>query len=71
VKDVEISQLFYHAQAIYDAPWNSGVHFGCECGCGGDGYTSEDWDYYADAEKEAVKFFKSVGVRVMAGEVPV
>lgn len=68
--EVQMSTLFYHAQAIYDAPWNSEIHFGCECGCGGDSYSQDDWDSYAEAEKEAIEFFKSLGIKVMCGEVP-
>ena len=26
------------------APDRMGVHFGCDCGCGGDSYTAEQWD---------------------------
>lgn len=26
------------------SPANGGVHLGCDCGCGGDSYSLEDWE---------------------------
>lgn len=28
---------------------NMEVHFGCDCGCGGDSYTEESWDRMCNA----------------------
>lgn len=45
---------------------NSEVRYGCDCGCGGDFYTSESWDeMLADAEQakqEFVAFCEQLGV---------
>lgn len=68
--DIQISTIYHHATAILDAPWNSDVHFGCDCGCGGDSYSSEEWEQAGEDEQTAVEFFRGLGIRVMAGEVP-
>jgi len=39
----------YDEDDYYDCPSCLEVHFGCDCGCGGDFYTPEDWD--AEIEK--------------------
>lgn len=45
MKASELKQLFDDLeQAQYNDPFITGVHFGCECGCGGDSYTSAEWD---------------------------
>lgn len=36
----------------------SEVHFGCDCGCGGDSYTTEQWVRMCNAAYEARKEFK-------------
>ena len=38
---VEIANLY--AEISYH-PINSEVRFGCDCGCGGDSYTEDEWD---------------------------
>ena len=37
-------------RAISYSPLNDGSIPGCDCGCGGDSYSDEDWDFYQDAE---------------------
>lgn len=43
--------LYAYENAKY-SPSLSEIHFGCDCGCGGDLYTSEEWDA---AEASATK----------------
>lgn len=40
-----------YRNALYSSS-RLGVHFGCDCGCGGDFYTIEQWD---EEEREAAK----------------
>lgn len=39
--------------AMY-SPSRLGIHFGCDCGCGGDSYTSEEWDEEERLADEAI-----------------
>lgn len=36
------------------------VRFGCDCGCGGDSYTSEQWEDMCNAADESEAQFKKV-----------
>ena len=45
----------------YD-PRRSEVRFGCDCGCGGDYYTYEDWVAVCDAADEAKRKLIEFGV---------
>lgn len=50
---MKFSTLVQIVQAYESAQWSPSrmnVHFGCDCGCGGDDYTAELWD---EEEKEA------------------
>lgn len=38
---------------LYDDPIRQHVRFGCDCGCGGDYYTAEEWDQLLDSIDEA------------------
>lgn len=38
----------------------SEVHFGCDCGCGGDSYTSESWEAMCNCADEVSDEFKKV-----------
>ena len=40
----------------------SEVHFGCECGCGGDFYTYEDWTEMCRAAEDAQASLEAMGV---------
>jgi hypothetical protein len=41
------------------APNYSEVHFGCDCGCGGDGYDPEEWDELCNgADQDVADFYK-------------
>ena len=39
---IEVVSRYQHY--VINADLNKGVHYGCDCGCGGDDYTSEGWD---------------------------
>lgn len=39
-------------------PSNMAVHFGCDCGCGGDTYTIEDWDELNILVNESYRNYK-------------
>lgn len=39
---------------------NTGVHYGCDCGCGGDAYTQEGWDEMIRDYKEAIADMKEL-----------
>jgi hypothetical protein len=58
MKFSEIKQLFDdYDSALYSDAFNE-TRYGCDCGCGGDSYDSEDWDEMvekADAAIEAMK----------------
>ena len=47
----EIANAYRYA--MY-SPSRAGVHFGCDCGCGGDSYTSEEWDEEERLADEAI-----------------
>ena len=49
MKASELQKLF-DEHYYNDSPSEMDVHYGCECGCGGDSYTPESWD---EAHKKA------------------
>lgn len=54
MKFSELKELFdEYDQGIW-SPSRMEVHFGCDCGCGGDNYTTEQWDAAEDACNEAI-----------------
>lgn len=36
-----------------DSPIEMGIRYGCDCGCGGDAYTDEEWDEEAAILRKA------------------
>lgn len=53
------SIIFDFTEYYLRSPAMSEVHFGCECGCGGDSYTAEQWDeLHDDGDKAKEKFEK-------------
>ena len=52
VKWSELVDLAEDYQRALCSPSRLGVHFGCECGCGGVSYTIEEWD---EEERQADK----------------
>jgi hypothetical protein len=49
-------------QTIRYEPGYDETRFGCECGCGGDSWTEEDWDRGVEEAKEARKALKKIGI---------
>lgn len=49
-----------YTNAWYDSPSRQAVIFGCDCGCGGDSYTSEEWEALARELEEATKEMKAM-----------
>lgn len=50
-----------HLQAMRtEHPSASGVRVGCDCGCGGEDITEEDWVWYDSALKEAEEAFNKL-----------
>jgi len=48
-----------YEQASY-SPSRMAVNFGCDCGCGGDSYTEEEWDAEEDAADLAIEKAKEL-----------
>lgn len=42
-------------ECIEDDESRRSVRFGCDCGCGGDSYTDEDWDIMVEDSATAQK----------------
>jgi hypothetical protein len=47
---------------IENRPSACNVRFGCDCGCGGDYYTYEQWSEGENAAEEAIKKLKQLGI---------
>lgn len=42
---MKLSEFFELVEnAKESTPSEEGIHFGCDCGCGGEFYTGDDWD---------------------------
>ena len=63
----QLEELFQEYDQAKWAPSRTGVHFGCDCGCGGDNYTDESWDAEEDAANETivkmVSFCNTYGIK--------
>lgn len=55
----ELTALIYD---IESRPSRLSVIFGCDCGCGGDSYTSEEWELYEDRADEAIGRLEAIGI---------
>lgn len=64
---IKISQVIelleaFECDVLYSAA-NSEIHFGCDCGCGGDNYTDASWDAMIaeldSAEQKVIEFCQS------------
>lgn len=63
----EVQSLVNHYEnAVVYNPLNSGMIVGCDCGCGGDSYTSEELYRLEQAEEETIQrvkeFCKTKGI---------
>ena len=57
----ELENMVYR---IANAPWNNEVKFGCDCGCGGNNYTAEQWEEEGRLFDEAVRTLAAMGVEL-------
>lgn len=55
----ELKDLVYNVDSFYDIDT---VHYGCECGCGGDSYTEEAWDNICTDGEDVIKKLKKIGI---------
>ena len=46
ISDVVVIADLYREISYH--PINTEVRFGCDCGCGGDAYTDDEWDKESD-----------------------
>lgn len=44
MKASELKELFDDYESYIDTPSDMSVIYGCDCGCGGDMYTSKEWN---------------------------
>jgi len=54
---MNFSDLLVLTEEYTNALWSPdrmGVHFGCDCGCGGNNYTAEEWDAEVAAADVAI-----------------
>ena len=54
MKFSELEELFQDYDNSKWSPSRMGVHFGCDCGCGGDSYTEESWDAEEETANDAI-----------------
>lgn len=59
---MEYSKLRELMDYIDYSPLNSSVILGCECGCGGEFYTSESWDEEEKKVEEAKDKLRELGI---------
>jgi hypothetical protein len=50
----EVIDVILNYESAKWSPSRIEVHFGCECGCGGDSYTAESWDAEEQAATDAI-----------------
>jgi len=59
---MKFDELMNLVMDIRDDPARCEVHFGCDCGCGGDLYTIQEWDTMCDAANEAKRALVKLGI---------
>ena len=59
----ELKELFDDYSYASSSPSRSEVRFGCDCGCGGDSYTVEEWDAEEDEAENAIEAMKQFCVK--------
>lgn len=60
MKFTELKELINNYEQALWSPTHMNVHFGCDCGCGGDTYTQESWDaeeFQAQRDIDIMKAF--------------
>lgn len=59
---MNFNELLELISDIEDDPSRGEIRFGCDCGCGGDYYTEEEWDVQVAAAEVAVQKLVDFGV---------
>lgn len=59
MKFSELKELFYNYEQARWSPTRMNVHFGCDCGCGGDTYTQESWDAKEEEAHHHINIMKA------------
>lgn len=54
MKFSEVLEIVHAYECALYSPSRTGVHLGCECGCGGNGCTPELWDAEEQFANEAI-----------------
>ena len=58
-----INELMDLVYTYKEAPWMYEVRLGCECGCGGNDYTLEEWEIMGKEWDFAVIELKKLGIK--------
>lgn len=61
-KTMKFSELYSYVQAWEDDERRMEVRFGCDCGCGGDYYTLDQWKDMCSRADEAKDKLRQFGV---------
>lgn len=59
---MDYNTLLTYVRDIEDDQRDMEVRFGCDCGCGGDYYTEEEWDHMIYRSDLARDKLKEIGV---------
>ena len=55
-------ELKDHVSNVEDMNHLSSVHFGCDCGCGGNYYTSAEWDFILSEGEKSQAILEEGGI---------
>jgi hypothetical protein len=58
MKFSELKYMFHMYDTAMWSPTRMAVHFGCDCGCGGDKYTQKSWDEEEAHAQEVIDTMK-------------
>jgi hypothetical protein len=59
MKFSELEELFNDYDAAKSSPSRSCVHLGCDCGCGGDSYTIEEFEEEENNADQSIENMKA------------
>lgn len=61
MKATELYSIMQDFESYYlHSDLNMEVHFGCDCGCGGDSYSNEQWDSMCETAEQSRADFERV-----------
>lgn len=55
----QLREMFVLYEEALWSPSRTSVRYGCDCGCGGDSYTSERWDMEEQQAQDAIDTLKA------------